>query len=530
MKELEFKPVAAFRMDDNTPFTDYSGYSAVGALNNTEVRGIPLTSTATYSQVLSSSNLAFFTVPGFVQQGNEDQSYSVSMTVYPKDSFGFTYDDGLVGFGRYSNNWQISAGYEGEESVTSDYYIDDVVEKYNIVATYSRESMSLFLNGVMVINHQIPDEFQSRKWLATSNLWAITGDVLVSNVCFYNTALSNEQINSIHQYNNRHVIEDVPVAFGGQTIRVSREVRTPSMEVVWDSKAEWDSGTHYQTTVVDNQLSAQKSGGLTVDGLWQNSITFVSPVPLSTFDSAYLTWNGKHANIEVSLDDVTWVTPVNGEPLSIISTGFDPNDKTLLVRVSFIATWDEAYLDNLTFRAFTGPDAPNHIDDRIITYANPVAALDEYKPNQMNDFWGARILAPGRVTIGANPENQPMTIEFICRLDSPLYANTSANTGSVGYYVNGILAGAIPSNEWFIIHYVFDTPVTGDIWIEGNLRLGRVALYPTKLTLDEVARVVQSYTGFPKSQVSDGAVIQVSEPSTPAAFYAHTWANLFAPS
>lgn len=529
MKELEFKPIAAFRLDDDTPFTDYSGYGRTAIRVGTEGKGIPLTSTASYSQRLSNTNLATFVIPGFMRAGTEQRDASITFTIYPIEGDYFYFFNDPDGVDFYWTGVDEVGYYINTGEVVED-YISMPPQKLNVALVYTPRSFTLYLNGEVVSAKELPDlespqfaDSGSDNWYAG---WSgSTGSALLNNVCFYSGALSADNVTEIHEYNSRHVIEDVPAAFGGQAIKVSAEVRKPSLEVVWDTKDEWNSGAHEQTVVDGNQLQAQRQDALTVEGKWSNSITFASPVPLSTFHSAYITWEGKSVNIEVSLDNTTWITPVQGKPLSIIPTGFDPTDETLLVRVTFDDGLPEAYLDKFTFRAFTGADADNHIDERTITYTNPAAAWDEYDPNDLEYFWGTR-LDGGRLTIGPDPNATVKTMEIWVKLDEPLNVAVSPNISSpTGLYVNGVAGGSFITGEWSLVHYMFSGGVADAFWLEGDMTIGRLAAYPTVFTQDEVTRIVQSYTGYPKSRVDDGATISVSEPSTPATIYDLDWTN-----
>ena len=82
MEALRFKPVAYYRLDDTSPFQDYSGYGRTASVTGSETHGLALTADATYSQRFYTGNYATLTAPVYTK-GREDASFSLSAVVYP---------------------------------------------------------------------------------------------------------------------------------------------------------------------------------------------------------------------------------------------------------------------------------------------------------------------------------------------------------------------------------------------------------------------------------------------------------------
>lgn len=82
MQALRYKPAALFRLDDTTPFQDYSGYGRSGVVSGTERHGIALCSGAAYSQAFGRDRVGTFDSPAYVA-GKEREPFSLGATIYP---------------------------------------------------------------------------------------------------------------------------------------------------------------------------------------------------------------------------------------------------------------------------------------------------------------------------------------------------------------------------------------------------------------------------------------------------------------
>src|SRR4051794_20421387 len=83
MEELKHQPFRLWRLDDDTPFSEYSGFASSGTRAGTESRGVALTADAVYSQTFRSTAEGTFGVSGFLTQGTEGQEFSISLTALP---------------------------------------------------------------------------------------------------------------------------------------------------------------------------------------------------------------------------------------------------------------------------------------------------------------------------------------------------------------------------------------------------------------------------------------------------------------
>lgn len=529
MEEVKHNTVAMFRMDDDTPFTDYSGYSATGTRTGTEIKGLPLTSSAGYSQKIDATHAGAFTVPNFLEQGTEAQSFSISFTAYVIDQatglwVGKTDDTSGVGF--LNNTVYALLKFDNTDIVQTTYAVD-INRKFNVVAVWTPTAINLFLNGAMVTTIDIPEADLGTPFDCVVDTFEITGVGLVNNLAFYAYDLSSEQVKAIHDYNNTTAEETVAIGYGGQTVAIAMDNRKPFMEVDYGTDEAWNAGRHSSTVADNNELHAQKNDDLTVEGEWASAISLSSPAAQPLLASAYMIWNGLHETVEVSLDGVTWSAVTNQQNLSVIPNNFDPTNKNLMVRVTFDDGWPDAYLEYLTFRSFTGTAVAAHIDNRVIEYDGAaVVTLDAKSPELMRDDWGVKLGSASTLTVNTatgGETNKTLQVWVKPVGTSLTVTGWSSPTAT---YVNGASGSTLIAGAWNLVHITKSAGVTVDTVFGASQQIGDVVLYDRVLTAGEVASIVQSYTGIPKQTFSSSGSIAITEPATPANIYDRKWTNV----
>jgi len=521
MQELRYAPVAFWRLDDNTPFTDFSGYSRTGTRAGTETQGVPVTATASYGQLFDTTRIGTFTVPSLGLEGSERHSYSISFSIQA-DAIGldlYNEDEGF-GFIVRNNYVEFYLSFTGESVVLT--HEPTTAEKFNVVATYGERSASLYVNGVLADFADILQPDLTFVAVGDDFLVGGTGKGIVNNLAFFNTELSAEQVAAIHNSNNRVANESPPTAYAGQVVPVAEDNRKPWWEFICNTEDHWNSGTHQLTTVDNGRLEAQKDeDGLSIASSWEGVVSFVSPEAVPLNNSSYFWWEGVNVTVEYSIDGVAWDLAVPGQEVTS-PAGENVTDSILYLRVVFPAGEEDTFLDWLTYTVFTGTTAQMTPDTRVVSYNAPATTYRVYQPHLMRQDWGVRINTSGSLDIAPQTGGETVkTLEFWVKPDTTYNTNRTGTTT----YVNGVSGGTIIPGVWNIVHITSTTGWTTATTFGAGQQIGQVVYYEAVLTQEQITNIIASYTGFVRTTVSGSVSLVIEEPTTPATIYTHDWAR-----
>lgn len=531
MENLRYKPAALFRLDDDTPFVDYSGYSRSGTRTGTENKAIALVPSAAYSQVLSSSNVCTFATPVY-NPGKEEDEWSIAAVFYPLSNWTTAGSIGVVsnlnktdGLSVNGTIVSFSTSYTGNGDATCSYDVE-FYQRIDAVGVHTKTKNSLYINGVLVAEVDVTTAQQASTYnITNNNLYSgyTTSDkfIAVNNVAVYPKALLNEDVIRLYAINNRRVEGEVPKQYGGEVLYVSSDVRPQFIDTGWFTNDDWDAAQKTNVSAEAGRLVPDMFDGLTLKGVWQDSVNLYDGETPTALNSVNLMWSGMNVTIEASIDGTTWITAQRGVNLSIIPTGFDPTNKALYIKVTFTEGVAEAWLDNLQVNGYlTNVVTPP--SGRSITYTNPIVTYDEYPAMALRENWGVNLIA-GTLAFGADTSGEvynARTIEVWLKKNTASAPTLSFSPTTT--YVNGISGGTSDKGEWAIYHYVLSSNAS-TFSFTGTVTIGRVAIYDTALSAGTIASIVSSYTGIPTTRVDDTSIIAVSEPSTSAVIYAHDW-------
>lgn len=535
MEFLRYKPSGLWMMDDTSPLQDYSGYSASATISGTEVHGLPLSSYAVFSQVLSSTVTATFASLAY-RPGREADAFSLCASILPINRGSGTIsaqrilsNSGL--FDGLSINGTVisfSTQYTSTGSATCSYDIQ-YRQKVDIVGVHGRTKNSLYINGVLVDEVDITDEQQADTYAAADNNLYSGGTsgntaIGINAVSVYTRALQTEEVKRIYDRSNRRATSNVPAMLSGEDALISSSVRDMFLNSGWFTDEDWSSASLTNVVVEDSQLRPTMDSGLTMAGIWEDTIDlYVGETPIA-INSVNMLWSGENELVEASVDGTTWETVSPGVNLTSIPTGFDPTGKSLFVRVSFPADLTHGFIDNLRVNGYLSNTAqpPN---GRTVTYTNPIVTLDDYDPALFNDNWGVRILG-GTLALAADTSNPILTAQTVEIWYKKLSATEPTLTGlttDVTSYINGAAGTTSNAGEWVIRHFVKGTGGIGAFSLAGNIQVGKIAVYPSKLTTTDMATLISNYLGVADiSQDGSGALV-LTESATPAVIYAHDW-------
>lgn len=562
------KPLGLWDLSGSSPFTDRSGYGNSGTLGGTIVRHASLGNGLGSAAIVNNTNKASFAFATFTT-GLEERSFSLEAIVRPISRGGTgeqqilghasTYD-GLVINGtvisfvtKYTNTGEARASY-------------DLGTLRSVVAegVHTRKKNSLIVNGELVAEVDITIDQQKDTYLTagttlSSGETTSGNDLALNMVAVYNYPLSTD-------FARRHAViarrcpdpGNVAQQFGGTRIVLPGSEGDIYMEHVIDEDHEWNDGLLINTVAKDGVLYPVVDGQ-SLPGYWLGAV----PIDATSSSSIYgviLSWEGKGEVVECSLDGISWSTVSKGQLVPQISSGFNPANKVLHVRVSFAGYVenDESYVSN--FRATGLLTASHSVEGMTVTKVGTPTLGRYFHHIDYADAWGIttngttdalRISAPDGVGSGEGIGTIELWVKNLSAAAPAMLADTRVSAGdtqSYFYRSSGTnwtfgnstvyLNGASftnnttwRSNEWTLVHIVKNVLTPSLINIGQNListergkfQIGHVALYGKQLTATEISNIYQTYTGVPTTRANDNSVIAMSVPGDGATIYAFDW-------
>lgn len=534
MYALRLKPLGYYLLDDTASFQDYSGYNRGSNFGGTEAHGISLVSGAKYSQRFGGGTYGAFTVPVYVK-GKESSPFSLTAVVFPILTGGsqntqiLSRTDDFDGLWMNGTKINFTTMYTNTGSATATYDMG-VVKKADVVGVHTNAKNSLYVDGVLVAEVDITAEQQADSYKTSSNLFASgyltsTQKLLINGIGFYGRALQTEEVQSLYSYNNARAEGTVARIYGGDEVLLGNSVRQAYIDTGWYTDADWQAASLINTAVDDGQITAMMSNELTIASEWLDSVDLYNGETASPINSIVLWWEGVNETIEASVDaGVTWVPVVKGRPLTNVPAGFDPTGKALTVRITFPAGQSEAYVDNLSVRGYLTNTATSA--GRTVTYTNAVPFNDD-SPALMRDNLGVKIGTGGSVVIGpdqTSPVQPVRTIEVWVKPDVAWTATMgTASTTAYQNGGNGPNNSAIPAGEWVVAHRILSADHSGNITLDVVGTVGKIVVYPTALTLAQIADLYANYTGINKLRYDGTGFVNIVEPTEPVEIYGYDW-------
>lgn len=532
LESLRYKPSGFWQLDDDSPFTDYSGYNRSGSASAQPGRGLSVASGTQFSSIFSNSCIATFESPVF-KQSNESQGFTLVANVRliegapgEQQVLGNTGNyDGIIVNGtkiyfvtKYVNTGEARAEYELQ-----------VPRTVNVFGVHTSDKNSLYVDGELVAEVSISEDQKNDTYLTTdNNLYAgqssTTNSIEINSVGIYPLALDGNAISELSQ-SSLSFNDDTPYQYDGRVINLNADSTIIFATKIWETALDWKSGMLWNTATEQDYLVPTFIGDTSQAGTWMDSFAMDS----LTFNiyGVYLDWDGEGITVEASLDGNTWESATRGKKVDLIQEGFDPTNKSLQVRISFSGgvVSDQSYLETLKVVGLqTG--TISHPNTRPVTITGGTPRLEKPAMEQ-SDMWGVN-LNGGSLTIGADPSEIPVTpktIEVWIKRNGDAPASWSGFTPtSTTFFSNGVSGSSYPRAQWTVRHFVNSTGFTGDFTISGDVTVGRVVLYSDAFTVQDISNVYKSYAGQSYNRIADNSVIGVAESSSSIDIYARDWA------
>lgn len=529
------KPIGLYVLDDTSPFLDRTGLaSAASFVGSAEAHGISLIAGSLFSQKANNSNKLAFPTSVYMA-GRETQDFSLEASIrlvrgtnsQPLQILSHNGDyDGLIIDGTVVS---FSTSYTTEPDSVCSYDIQQDQE-IHVVGVHTSSRNSLYINGVLVGEVTISDA-QEKDSYASSDAALYTGastgndSLLINGVAFYPHALSGDSVKRHYMASvNMPSSHDVVGIFSGISTNPGLDAEGILFDRWWSTAEDWKLGAMTGTAVLNDRLQPQFEEDTSIPGDWSTSVDLL--MNTTSISGISIFWSGKGATVEVSLDGITWVEASNGYRLPIIPPGFNPTDKDLFVRITFVGGIenDDSYIDNLNIVA-SRTESVTTLGGRSMGFSS-ASQRREYMVQSVHDNNGVVLGAGATVTL--TPDFSESPDAFARTLELWLKAESTQPTISVSgtQYINGVAnSGNFPTNEWCLVHIVSGSNITGAITITGPVQIGNIGIYNDPLTANDITNVYNQYFANSAVRVDDNSTFSMTQSGEGTRLYGGAWTN-----
>lgn len=530
-------PLGLWMLDDTTPFQDYSGRDAVGAVkagSAAPLKGASLVNNALYSAVFSNANQAEFTTPVFVQ-GKEREPFALEAWLYPArpdataaaDQKVLSHASAYDGLTINGNIVSFSTQYLTTGTCKVSYDIQHR-RAVHVVGTHNANKNELYVNGELVASLELTDEQKEDSYVATDGK-LYTGQTTSTHRVLLNAVAVYRQLGPddiLDNFNKGRIVfgqDNVVSGYGGEALDLTGS--NEYMYEEWVERGDFMDGVLTNVAVDNFRLTPAFVAGASIAGSWRT----VLPLDASGFTSIYgavLDWSGENLAVDVSFDGITWTPVVKGELITLIPNGFNPaTGGDLEVRASFAGgrTDDAEYLESISVTGYVD-NVITKSATRTMTVSHPSIVMENREPVEYDDRNGI-YLDGGTLTIAATTDTDAPAVRTVEVWVKPIAGTLTKSFSGGTTYLNGLADATAPRvGEWSLQHFALAADVTTSITLSGDVIIGQVSLYDTALSAADVLDIYRGYVGYVVYRESDSAAIAIAEPASPVKSYDYDWA------
>lgn len=447
------------------------------------------------ASAIETGDTATFTFPGFVQS-RRDQAWALEAWFLPlggnSQILGHAEGDGI----RWESNNIIFRLKLSDETIDVT-FTPEQIKTFHVVAQYSRNTMTLYVNGKMVGYHMLTD-VQAAKAFATfaaEGTLVSTGNHIIDAVALYTTDVAALLAAKHFDYGSKTDSMMILTASRGGAMFEHANF-APTYYYKWTGDA-WDWRRFAGLGLDSEGLYA------TTPSTWADNYVFEG-----TLDVLYLDWKGYgNFTVQYALDGVTWVNATKLTPITTTA----PDD--IVVRIVFadsnarvqelsVVGAKEVYLNETPMERAVK-----------VTFAS---ASEAFYPIENPQFGGAR----GTAAFEASLQTTTSAVEFWVKPDAS--SAVSSFTGFTGTtYVNGVAGTALKGGEWNHVFINIAAPENTVRTIGGAGRWACPTFYQTTLSAAAIADLYASYYGQDVTRIVLTGFMTVSDLTHTT--YAYDW-------
>jgi hypothetical protein len=528
---------------------DYSGNN-----NNGSVSGIsgskimPLVAGGIYGTLISNETTIFYDTPGLANKYYSDNPFSIEVwaklpntnsSLVPivadtSSQIGIYCQNGDIVFKVYSNILRYKVSNN---------------KAMHIVASYNKNSLSIYANGLKVASKQLNNVL-----FTNTNTAFVTGPsptnnyFVIDSVAFYRYNLSNSKI-ALHYQQGIKELDYSQIVYpdGGYLFSLNHSKIRPVARYYYPGTKTWDQ-------IADENVIVSTSGDyitfLETSNAGTKIFTFTETIIIPSslgVTSSQISWDDDVDNIivQVSRDNSTWQVCKNNSPIPY----FNKNDGITsgLLYLKFTMSSSNTSTDLPIFRSlsldfFSGLDFyADNSSDKIYSIKDYAISRYNHPIISYNDYNGLRMLDGGGINLDSvNPYRSVEMIFTPVAGQNILYSSNTkilewnssgviTKSGISGVYINGVdhtastnissfLTNGMPHHIVLVLNsqatsntrfnYNQDGSKSGGANVYSN-----IAIYPDALSSSQATVHYQLYTRQYAISVSDTA-FSISESVT----------------
>lgn len=517
-----YKAAGTNLIQDSSPCNNDGGYS--GTLDSSRLPLVPgepfaikidldnsITVSADYDYTQSTA------AGGFGTATTSDNDFTLETWFYP--SFTTTNKTPIMGdltenVGLFYDKGNITFAVDSEEIT---YTLPYLKKAYHIVATYSVDSISLYLDKVLVASKSLSNFVFSNLTLSLESGPTLNSNdyFLINAMAAYRYSLSQTQV-SLH-YDMAQTLIPIQVATPdqGELFQFYDNSISTQFSYSYPANKPWTSfiteDLYYDP--IENSLQIVKGTGVSKTVVLQDFITIPSG---PTMDSSRIEWDGDNGiTVETSIDGTTYVTCVNGESIPQYKLGSFDTSRDLYIKITMSSTNNSKYLptlSSLSMSFYNNQKMFAQNSTSYITSLEGVSGVTEFEIDLSNNLYGIlskdarnglRVAQDSGFYI--RTDRLTKTIEFFytpdALTDSGLVSSLAdttyfasnyswRNSGTISktnisaIYVNGVnktsqtnVSNVFSEGELHHVVIVFTSPISNNIKFNHSLYGGVPALY-----------------------------------------------------
>ena len=235
------------------------------------------------------------------------------------------------------------------DSQTLEYTLDNTKKAFHIVATYTQSTISIYIDGELVVNKSLSAFKFTNTALALSSGPCLNAadSFLINSVGIYRYSLSPNQISYHYQAGRGLAPLEIAAPDNGEMFQIFDDSISSVFQYSYPADKPWNNfvttGIYYNQ--IEDMIEIEKSTGSQTVILEDYLI-----LPSLTADSSKIEWSGDNGIVvETSVDDSTYVQCVNGQSIPQYKLGSFSNTNKLYIKITMSTTDASKYLPKLKY-------------------------------------------------------------------------------------------------------------------------------------------------------------------------------------
>lgn len=558
-------------IQDSSPCNNDGGYS--GVLDSSR---LPLVTGESFAMKIDSDNSIVVSMEydynqlassgGLGTLSTSDNDFTLETWFYPS----FTTNnktsimaDAIENVGLFYDKGNITFAVDSEEIT---YTLPYLKKAYHVVAVYSKDSISLYLDKVLVAFKELSNFTFTNTSLSMSSGPTLDVDdyFLINSMAVYRYALSQTQIGFHYDMSQTLIPIQVATPDAGELFQLYDNSISTQFTYSYPANKAWSDflaeGLYYDPA--KNSLQMTKGTGSSKSIILEDFITIPSG---PTMDSSRIEWEGDNGiTIESSIDGITYVNCINGQSIPQYNLISFDTSRDLYLKITMSSTDDSKYLPILSSISISFYNDQKMFAQNSTSYISTlegVSGVTEFEIDLSNNLYpilsrdarnGIRVIQDSGFYL--TTDNLINTIEFFYTPDALTDSGLVSSLGDTHYsasnyswrnsgtisktnintiYVNGVnktsqtnVSNVFTEGELHHVLITFTSPISSNIKFNHSLYgsipslYQNIIMYPVIFDSTAAALHYNLYLGTSPTILSDSSFTVTENSVTP---YNNDW-------